>query len=273
MRAPAGLRLTLRSDPEQRLDLSPLVPHRLAGMDAGAIERLALNTTRRPVVVGDLFRLRPGDPARLAITGGSERFDEVGAGMQGGELVLDGDAGFGAGRGMVAGTLRIAGSAGDHAACDLRGGTIEIAGDAGAFLGGARPGERGGMRGGTVLVLGDAGARAGDHLRRGLIVIEGHAGDHPGSRMVAGTLVVCGTAGALPGYLLRRGTLVLGRAPSLSPTFVDSGATDPVFARLLARLLRPVSQRAARLAATATRRLAGDMAVLGKGELLLPDRA
>jgi len=264
----------LRAPPEQRLDLSPLTPERIAGLDQPAIERIALQTTRAPAAVADVFRVRMGDPARIAIEGGSPRFDNVGAAMGGGEILLDGEAGLYAGRRMGGGRLEIRGDAGPWAASGLLGGTVEIGGDAGERLGGPLAGERSGMAGGVLIVRGNAAERAGDRLRRGLIVIEGDAGACPGSRMVAGTLIVCGEAGRLPGYLMRRGTLVLARSSApLPPTFVPVGGADLVFFRLLARALAPLSRRAARLLAGPAQRFAGDMAVLGKGEILLAGTA
>ena len=265
------MRFTLRAPPEQRLDLSPLTPDRLAGLDAKAIERIALNTTRAPLCVADVFRVRGGDPAHAVIEGGSSRFDNVAEGMTNGEVLLDGDAGLCAGRSMAGGRLEIRGSVGPWAASGLRGGRIEIAGDAGERLGGPLAGERTGMSGGIVVVAGNAGERAGDRLRRGLIVVEGDAGASPGSRMIAGTLIVCGDARPLPGYLMRRGTLVLARTPEpLPPTFVAVGGHDLLFLRLLARVLQPLSRRAARLLAGRAERFVGDMSVLGKGEILVP---
>src|SRR5262249_51887502 len=110
-----------------------------------------------------------------------------------------------------------------------------------------------------------------DRLRRGTIIVEGRAGAYPGSRMLAGTLVVRGPAGALPGYLMRRGTIVLGAADTvLSPTFVDTGSHDLIAVRLLARFIKAYSGRAATVLNGPLRRLAGDMAALGKGELFCP---
>jgi formylmethanofuran dehydrogenase subunit C len=267
------VRFTLRAQPEQRLDLSPLTPDRLAGLDVKAVELLTLNTTRSPLCVADVFRVRAGNADRVAIEVGSERFDYLGHGMTRGELVVEGDAGFAAGRALAGGRLQIRGNAGPWAASGMRGGKIEIAGDAGDRLGGPLAGERTGMSGGVVVVGGNAGARAGDRLRRGLIVIEGAAGSSPASRMIAGTVVVCGAAGALPGYLMRRGTLVLGQSPDpLPPTFVPVGGDGLVFLRLLARTLLTISPRAARLLRGPIRRFAGDMAVLGKGEMLVTSR-
>jgi formylmethanofuran dehydrogenase subunit C len=265
----SALRFVLRAAPDQRLDLSPLTADRLAGLDTAAIEALQLQTGRLRVTVGDVFRVHPGDAAHIVFEGGSDRFDRVGEAMRTGFLEVEGDAGQQAGRLMAGGTLTIRGNAGGWAASGLRGGRVEILGDAGGFLGGPLSGERTGMRGGIVLVRGKAGKRAADRLRRGLVVIEGDAGEHAGSGMVAGTLVVCGAAGSLPGILMRRGTIVLGRPAELAPSFVVSGVTPLVFSGLLARAVDPVSEIAAGCVRRALARYAGDMAVLGKGEVFV----
>jgi formylmethanofuran dehydrogenase subunit C len=126
-----------------------------------------------------------------------------------------------------------------------------------------------GMRGGLIIVRGRAGDRAGDRMRRGIIVIEKDAGDYAGSRMIAGTLAVLGSTGRLPGYLMRRGSLFLAEPPSLSPTFLPCGAFQFGFARVFADHLKPQSRAAARLLRGSFERYAGDMAVLGKGEVLV----
>lgn len=266
-----ALRLVLRGKPDQRLDLSPLTPDRLAGLSPAAITALPLHTTRHRVTVGDVFHVHPGDPAEIVIEGGSERFDRVGEAMRTGVLTVRGDVGQQAGRLMAGGRLVIQGNAGGWAASGLRGGIVEITGDAGAFLGGPLAGERTGMRGGVVLVRGSAGMRAADRLRRGLVVVEGDAGAHAGSGMVAGTLVVCGGAGALPGILMRRGTIVLGGAADLSPSFVSAGQVELVFTRLLGRAVAAFSDKAATCVEAAGMRYAGDMAVFGKGELFVSE--
>ena len=149
--------LTLREAPPQRLDLSGLVPHKLAKMTAAEIARIAIATTREPLAAGDIFTIRMGDPLAIRIEGGSERFDEVGHGLAEGEIVVDGDVGLRAGRFMTGGRLVITGHAGPWAASGLKGGTFEIGGSVGERLGGPVPGEVAGMRGGLVIVRGDAG--------------------------------------------------------------------------------------------------------------------
>ncbi|TMJ53090.1 MAG: formylmethanofuran dehydrogenase subunit C, partial [Alphaproteobacteria bacterium] len=148
--------LALRQRPDQRLDLSPLVPHLLAGKAAAEIERIELQTTKHRVTVGDAFRLRIGDADRLRIEGACDRLDRIGQDMDGGEIRVEGDVGIRAGRGMRGGRLAIEGGAGAWAASGMRGGHVEISGTAGERLGGPLPGETAGMRGGVVVVRGKA---------------------------------------------------------------------------------------------------------------------
>jgi formylmethanofuran dehydrogenase subunit C len=264
------LTFALRAAPAQRLDLSPLTPQNLAGKTTAEIAEIELGTTRVRVTVGEVFRIREGDPAAILIEGGSARFDRVGMGLSTGAIRVEGEVGVEAGRLMSGGQLTISGAAGPFAASGMRGGTLEIHGDVGERLGGPLSGETVGMSSGVVRVHGDAGQRAGDRLRRGVILIEGRAGPYAGSRMIAGTLAIVGEAGDLPGYLMGRGTILLGRgATLLSPTFADCGEHALVAAQLLADYVAPFSAKAARLFRRPLRRLAGDLAALGKGEILL----
>ena len=260
--------LTLQRRPAQRLDLSPLLPHLLAGKGADEIARIELQTTRVRATVGDAFRLRMGDAQHIRLEGACDRLDRVGAGLSAGEIEVAGDVGIQAGREMTGGRLMIRGNAGHWAASGMKGGAIEITGSAGDQVGGPLAGEVAGMRGGLVIVRGNVGARPADRLRRGMIVVEGGAGEYAGSRMIAGTLIVRRKAGALPGYLMKRGTIILGEgARAMSPTFADCGVHRLVALRLVAGYLKPYSRPVPALLRRPLRRFAGDMAVLGNGEI------
>jgi formylmethanofuran dehydrogenase subunit C len=262
---------SLRAAPLQRLDLSPLTPQNLAGKTVAEIERLEVGTTRLRITAGDVLHIRDGDRATIAVEGGGPRFDRVGLGMSSGAIIVEGEVGAEAGRLMSGGQLTIRGGAGPFAGSGMKGGTLTIEGDAGERLGGPLSGETVGMSGGALHVRGDAGERAGDRLRRGVILIEGRAGAYAGSRMIAGTLAIGGEAGEMPGYLMGRGTILLGRGATLfSPTFGDCGEYELVAARLLADYVAQASENLADLFRRPLRRLAGDLAALGKGEILLP---
>ena len=268
----SALVLKLKEQPPQRCDLSVLTPDRLAA-EPGPIERLDIRTTRTPLFIGDIFSVTPGDPMEIVFEGGSERFDNVGTSMTQGSIRVTGDLGQRAGRNMSGGAISVSGSVGRLAGSSMSGGRLEIGGDAGDLLGAPLPGEASGVTGGVIRIRGSTGARAGDRMRRGLIAIGGDAGPHLASRMFGGTLVCLGRAGALPGYLMTRGTLIVrGGAESISPTFVDTGVHELVALRLIARWLIEEGVEGGSLAAARLRRLVGDTAMLGKGEIFVPER-
>jgi formylmethanofuran dehydrogenase subunit C len=266
-----ALTFTLRAEPPERLDLSPLTPQGLAGLDKRAIGNIRLGQSKRASTVGDIFRISGTDPNNIVFEGGSSRFDGVGTGLMEGTVRVSGDVGAQAGRAMRGGQLTIEGDAGPHAGSGMRGGRLEISGDAGNHLGAPLAGELAGMNGGMLVVRGRAGAFAADRMRRGLIAVLKGCGDNAGSRMIAGTLVVAGGAGEMPGYLMRRGSILLDRAPkSFSPSFVECGAPDNVFAALADRYLIAESILRRPLLGRTPRRYGGDNAVLGLGEILFP---
>ena len=266
-----ALTFTLRAEPPERLDLSPLTPQGLAGLDKRAIQAIRLGQSKLASTVGDIFRIAGNDASSIVFEGGSSRFDGVATGMTESTVRVAGDVGAQAGRGMRGGQLTIEGDAGPHAGSGMRGGRLEIIGSAGDHLGAPLAGELAGMNGGVLIVRGRAGAFAADRMRRGLIAVLKGCGDHAGSRMIAGTLVVTGGAGEMPGYLMRRGSILLDRAPkSLSPSFVECGAPDSVFAALMDRHLVTEDILKRPLLGRAPRRYGGDNAAIGLGEILFP---
>ena len=266
-----GWRLILREPPPLPIEVSALSPEALARLSAAELERTPLALGRRTLALAELFRVEGGPGPRLTFAGPCARLDGIGRALDSGEVRVEGDAGHEAGAGQTAGEIRIEGSAGDHAALGMRGGVLAIAGGAGDFLGATPPGEQLGMRGGLVTVGGSVGGRTGDRMRRGMILIAGDAGPACGARMVAGTIAVAGRLGPLPALRMRRGTILAAAAPEGVPdTFAGTGRTELTIVRLLARRIGPAAPWLERLlAAPAPRRFAGDLAVDGKGEILL----
>ena len=263
--------LRLRAAPAFRLDLSLLTPERLAGQTADAVARLPLAYGRRSVPVGEWFDVRGTAGPRILIEGDGVRLDRIGAGMQDGQIRVEGGAGAYLGIGMRGGRIDVSGSVDAYAASGLVGGLMRIGGDAGDYLGAALPGEHRGMRGGVVIVGGRVGDRAGDHMRRGLILAEGACGDYCGSRMQGGTIATLGACGARPGFAMRRGSLVFaGPPPSPGPTFNDAGELPLGFLVLLARSWKELPSRFATLSRPSirVRRWVGDLAFAGQGELI-----
>jgi len=266
------LTLRLAAAPEQAVDMSPLIPERLAGRDPQQVARVRLRCGNRHLAAGDLFRISGTDAATVRIRAATERLDNIGAGMREGTIEVRGTVGDGTGRGLCGGQIRIDGGAGAWTGAGMRGGNIVITGDAGDFLGAAIPGELEGMDEGTIHVYGRAGDRVGDRQRRGLIIVEGDVGELCGSRMLAGTIIVGGHAGRAVGTGMRRGTIVLRHRPKhLTATFNSCGALKMEVLRLLFRQLGHANRRLRGLEALGplAERFAGDMARGGKGELLV----
>jgi formylmethanofuran dehydrogenase subunit C len=269
----SGYRLTLRQAPTLRVDARSLQPSTLATLSVQDVERLPLWHGREALKLADLFAVAPieSDGAALEFEGDLSRFDRIAWCLAEGKVMVRGHAGHYLGGGMLGGTVIVEGHAADLAGCAMRGGEIEVRGNVGDFAASALPGDLDGMRGGIFIVRGNTGARLADRMRRGTLLVFGDAGDFLASRMVAGTIGLGGRCGAHPAWGMRRGSLVFaGTAPGLSPTFVPVHSNADVFWQLLARDLQRHGGPFAGLAARRVQRHAGDLAVQGKGELLLP---
>ncbi|MBH0239637.1 formylmethanofuran dehydrogenase subunit C [Methylobrevis albus] len=264
-----ALTFTLRGAVPERLDLSPLTPEALAGKSVAEIEAITVGTTRLAPTVGDLFTVSGDDAATIRFEGGSERFDRIGRALKSGSIHVEGDVGARLGEAMAGGEITVSGSAhGPYAAAALAGGRITIEGDAGDCVGAALPAAMAGMTGGIVLIGGTSGAATGDRMRRGTIAVLGGTGSEAGARMIGGTILTK-SFGANAGLMMKRGTLIATSGKAPSATFVDSGHYDLAFLGLLGRWLVDELPRAADLLPSRVRRFRGDMAMLGKGELML----
>jgi formylmethanofuran dehydrogenase subunit C len=267
--------LALRVLPTLRVDARALSPALLYTMSPEQVLRLPLPHGRDGVPVGECFDLvsdaADDAPPRLRLEGDLSRFDCIGAGMASGVMEVHGSVGDCAGMGMSGGELKVHGSARDLAGCAMSGGWLEIAGDVRDFAAGPLPGAIDGMTGGTLVVHGRAGARLGDRMRRGTVVVHGDAGDFLASRLVAGTIALGGRCGAHAGWGMRRGSIVFAAdAPQPASTFVPVHSDSQVIWQLLARDLARFGGRFDGLPLRPITRWAGDLAVQGKGEWLVP---
>ena len=89
----SALTFSLRDKPAQRLDLSPLVPARLAKLKPKEIEALRIGTTRLKLTVGDAFKVKGSDAGKLRFVGTDVRCDFIGKELRDGAILVDGDAG------------------------------------------------------------------------------------------------------------------------------------------------------------------------------------
>lgn len=262
--------LTPLGDLDLPLEAACVRPDAFAGLGEREIAALPVRYGRERLRLGDFFEVTGGRAIEVRIAGDAARVDRLGAGMAGGVLLVEGDAGNHAGAGMAGGELRVQGNAGDFAGAEMRGGLLEVRGAAGDSLGGAYAGTIRGMSGGIVAARQGAGAYAGERMRRGFVVVGGNAGDHAGLGMIAGTLLVLGSAGRRPGAGLKRGSIVLHAPTRLLPTYRYACTYVPPFMALYeATLRRHWADGMGRFEGGRYQRYTGDYAELGKGEILV----
>ena len=246
--------LTLRRALTHPLEAGCVVPDRFATLSQREISVLPVWSAGEPRTrreLGEVFSIAGERAAAVRVQGDAALVEHLGRGMAGGRLEIEGNAGSGAGLEMKGGTLVVHGSAGTH-------------------LGGAQPGASRGMTGGEILVHGSAGFETGARMRRGMIFVGGNVGELAGRGMIAGTLVVGGALGADPGAFLKRGSLVALGAVPIPLTYRYACTYRPPHLRFILSRLRAL-YRAPITEAQITgsyRRFIGDLAGLGKGELL-----
>ena len=88
----SGLTFRLKAAPPWRLDMSPLTPDRLAGMNARDIQRIGLLSGNSRIPAGDLFDVAAGDSADIRVQSDSDKLDFIGSGMNRGRLTVEGSA-------------------------------------------------------------------------------------------------------------------------------------------------------------------------------------
>ena len=265
----SALTLSLKTQPRQRLDCSPLTPDHLAGKSAAEIGAIELQCGKLKRRADTFFDISGDDAADMVIRNSKQTLDYIGHGMTGGRITVHGNAGSYLGLQMKKGEIILHGDADAYAASGMAGGFLHVHGNVGDFLAAGLAGERKGMKGGLVIVTGNAGDRAGDQMRRGMILIEGNAGAYCASRMLAGTIGVLGSVGDYVGFGMRRGTLLLFAPPTLHSTLQDCGSHTLPFLNLMFNSLRGLPSKFSGLNRNRVRRYAGDLANDGKGEILV----
>jgi len=262
--------LSLRAPLAHDLDASCVAPDRFAALSAREIAELPVWAGRTAARLGDFFDVRGERSARVCVEGDTERVSSIGRGMRDGKLDVAGSAGRETGMGMAGGTLVVHGDAGHGAGVAMAGGVLCINGRAGDGVGSAPAGGPRGMTGGEIIVRGSAGRDAGALVRRGLIVVGGDGVGGAGRAMIAGTIVVFGTLGPGAALWSKRGTLVAMCGVEVPPTFRYACTYRPPHVALLLTHLRSCYALGVEECHITGeyRRYSGDLAELGRGEIL-----
>lgn len=247
-----GLVARLKAPLRQRADFSEVLAQPWTSLPPRQMaERPVYLERDGRVTLGDLFDIKGEPEGRIRFAGDLGQVDRIGAGLSEGEVIVEGDVG-------------------QEAGMALAGGSLDIDGDAGPRTGAAPLGFKRGMTGGELIVRGSAGPEAGAAMRRGLLVVVGAAGERTALSMIAGNVVLLGTAGPDTGLWSKRGSVVaLGRITPPA-TYAYACTYQPVHLRLMFTRLRiKYGLSIQRRHFTGFyRRYSGDMAELGKGEIL-----
>ena len=248
----SALQVKLRGALAPGADCSALLAGGWSGLSAADLARRTVSLPAGGVVaLGDLAEVTGAPDGSIRFVGDWRHASQVGAGLAEGTVVIEGDVGDEVGLGMAGGSIDVRGNAGDRA-------------------GAAAPEARRGMTGGELVVRGSVGREAGALMRRGLLVVGGSVADHAAVGMIAGTIVAFGAVGPTPGLWSKRGSVVaLGEVPVPS-TYRYACTYQPVHLRLLLSRLktRYTMSVEGRHLTGFYRRYSGDLAELGKGEIL-----
>jgi formylmethanofuran dehydrogenase subunit C len=248
----SGLLVRPKAPLPEPADFAAILAGAWTGLPAGEL-------ARRPVAVGR------GEPVPLG-----ELCDVTGEAD--GSIRFEGDfrTVVRLGAELSEGRVRVEGSVGDELGLAMAGGSIEVRGHAGAGAGAAAAEARRGMTGGELVVHGSAAQGAGGLMRRGLIAVGGSLGSYAGAGMIAGTVLAMGAIGPAAGLWSKRGSIVALGEVAIPSTYRYACTYQPIHLRLMLTSLKARYGLAvkSRHLSGSYRRYSGDLAELGKGEIL-----
>ena len=247
-----GLRAELKEPLQQRVDFSEVLLPGWTNLPAGemALRPVELEQDGR-VPLGDLFNIAGSPGGTIRFIGDLTRVDRLAAGLSQGVVLVEGNVGNEPGLAMT-------------------GGVVDISGSSGARAGAAASEYKRGMSGGELIVRGSVGPEAGASMRRGTLVIGGRAGERAGLGMIAGNIIVFGAAGIEAGLWSKRGSVVALGQITPPGTYAYACTYHPIHLRVMLIRLQSVYRfKVGKKQITGLyRRYSGDMAELGKGEIL-----
>ena len=261
--------LTLRAPLAHPLGAEAIAPDRLATLDARDISVLRLWDGRAEIPLGDVFTVAGERSPSIVLEGDLALLHGVGTAMQSGAIHIEGSIGNALGARMSGGAITVQGDAGDDVGSAMSGGSIVVSGTVGDRAGGAVQGASKGMTGGEIIVRGGAGREAGARMRRGTLYCAS-AGESAGVGMIAGNIIVAGAIGEGVGAGNKRGSIVALGSVRIPQTYAYACTYRPP---LLARMCRALRRRFGIPVSDAQlhglfKRYSGDLAEIGKGEIL-----
>jgi formylmethanofuran dehydrogenase subunit C len=246
-----GIVARLRASLAGRADFSGVLETGWTSMSPADLARRPVSVAGRPATLGDLFELSGEANGRIRFEGDLRLADRLAAGL-------------------VEGAVTVEGHVGEEVGIGMAGGSVVVRGNAGARAGAAAPDARRGMSGGELIIHGNAGAEAGARMRRGVIAIGGRALANAGAMMIAGTVVVLGAAGPGAGLWSKRGSIVALGNVFVPHTYRYDCTYQPTWLKLTLSRLRTTYELPVKTRHLSGffRRYSGDLADLGRGEIL-----
>ncbi|MBC7755402.1 MAG: formylmethanofuran dehydrogenase subunit C [Bdellovibrio sp.] len=159
-----SLIFTLKSTPALKLDCSRLTPNGLAGLTMPQVSNLALTNNKTSPKVVDIFDISGSVSENIVFKNSNTQLHFIGHKMKHGQITIEGDCGDFLGANMQGGTILCNGNAGDRVGDQMRRGLILIDGDAGDYLASR-------MIAGTIGVCGSVGKLTGFAMKRGTILL------------------------------------------------------------------------------------------------------
>ena len=263
---PGKITLTLKDQPSVPLEAEVIAPDTLAALTHKQICALPVYLGKRQLRLDDFFNVEGAASDEVEIRGAADKVKWIGHGMTRGRITIQGNAGMHTGAMMKGGTIEVSGNVSDWLGAEMTGGSIRVRGNAGGQVGAAYRGSLAGMKGGTIIIDGGAGLEVGMRMRRGIIVVGGQARDFAGLQMKGGTIFLLAGAELRTGAWMIRGTIVSLAPIKLLPTFSYACTYEPAFMRLYNGYL---AKFGISIPEVSFRRITGDAAVPGKGEILV----
>ena len=291
-----SLALQFKSSTNVPVSVRGILPEKIAGLSTRQVAKLPIWLGNRQLPLGDLFDVRsiaaestssPEDDNQdiepvdnIVWHGDLSSVHWLGAEMQSGRMLVEGNLGRHLGSQMAGGEIVVTGSVGDWAGCEMSGGRIDIGNNAGDWLGAAYPGTKSGTDRGVITVGGDAGSGVGFALRRGWICVAGSVQRLAGWNMLAGTIVVGRSAGPMAGKGMVRGSLVLpsrehadGNRSALPPSFLTGAVFNQPVIGMTRNWLKKLAVDIDIPTDCEFQLFHGDQLAGGRGEILIAAKA
>ncbi|MCS3900330.1 tungsten-dependent formylmethanofuran dehydrogenase subunit FwdC [Methanococcus voltae] len=230
---------TVNAEIDVPVELDSLLPKNLQDMGIEEIKKIQLPQGNKKISVDELCDVvvnenDDGDATlKVIINGSSMKLKRIGEKMDGGEIIVNGDAGMYVGAEMKSGKITVNGNAECWVGQNLKGGEIVINGNAKDYVGSAYRGDWRGMNGGKITINGNVGTEIGEYMKKGLIVINGNCKIMPGVHQNGGIIMLNGEVeGRAGGEMLKGAIVINGPLKSKLPSFEYEGIVEDPLIKL-----------------------------------------